>query len=147
MFRIMITKAESEKALEARLTTEVKSRKGIALKYTSQFHRGIPDRIVLLPYRTIAFVEMKSTGKQPTKLQVAAMDMLRKLGFHCYVIDSTEKLDAFLARMDRRIARIDAEVAEQAEKMSPEEINDAVPAARAQAAKRIAVEQAKEKQQ
>jgi Holliday junction resolvase len=94
---------ESEKTLEARLVREIEARGGMALKYTSQFHRGIPDRIVLLPYGLIYFVELKSTGKKPTKLQTHALRQLFDLGFPGYVIDNTEGLDKFLGIVDHNL--------------------------------------------
>lgn len=92
---------ESEKTLEARLVREIEARGGMALKYTSQFHRGIPDRICLMPGGVAFFVELKSTGQKPTKLQDHAMDKLEKLGFSTRVIDSTESLDRLLRVLDR----------------------------------------------
>ena len=91
-----MTPKESEKTLEARLVREIEARGGMALKYTSQFHRGIPDRIILTPTGKVHFVELKSTGKKPTKLQVHAMNKLIYLGFDVWTIDKTERLDAFL---------------------------------------------------
>ena len=91
---------ESEKTLEARLVREIEARGGMALKYTSQFHRGIPDRICLMPGGVTFFVELKSTGKKPTKLQDHAMKQLEKLGFSTRVIDSTESLDRLLWILD-----------------------------------------------
>ena len=104
MQHVTAHRQESEKALEARLTAEVKRRGGIALKLTSQFHRGMPDRLILLPYHTMAFVELKSTGKKPTALQELAADKLRKWKFPCYVVDSTESLETVLERIDKRLA-------------------------------------------
>ena len=92
---------ESEKTLEARLVREIEARGGMALKYTSQYHRGIPDRICLLPGGVMFFVELKSTGKKPTKLQEHAMDKLEKLGFLTRIVDSTESLDRLLCLLDR----------------------------------------------
>lgn len=91
---------ESEKTLEARLVREIEARGGMALKYTSQFHRGIPDRICLLPYGLVYFVELKSTGQKPTKLQEHAMKELQCRAFDCRVVDSTESLEKFLAKID-----------------------------------------------
>ena len=91
---------ESEKTLEARLVREIEARGGMALKYTSQFHRGIPDRICLLPPGILTFVELKSTGKKPTKLQQHAMTKLTAMGFDCKVIDSAESLNEYLAAVD-----------------------------------------------
>jgi hypothetical protein len=91
---------ESEKTLEARLVREIEARGGMALKYTSQYHRGIPDRICLLPGGVVFFVELKSTGKKPTKLQQHAMEQLEKLGFITRVVDSTENLEGLLWALD-----------------------------------------------
>ena len=96
---------ESEKTLEARLVREIEARGGMALKYTSQFHRGIPDRICLLPYGCTYFVELKSTGKKPTKLQEHAMKRLDEMGYPTCVVDRTEKLEELLQILDEGITR------------------------------------------
>jgi len=104
---------ESEKTLEARLVDEIKKRGGVALKLTSQFHRGMPDRLVLLPYHTMAFVEMKSTGEKPSPLQEAAIAQLRGMRFTVRVVDSTETLDELLETLDARLddqREVDAEL-------------------------------------
>ena len=92
---------ESEKTLEARLVREIEARGGMALKYTSQFHRGIPDRICLLPGSLTIFVELKSTCKKPTKLQRHAMKQLTELGYIVGLIDTTDKLEDLLHLIDR----------------------------------------------
>lgn len=97
---------ESEKKLEADLVEGIKRRGGMAVKLTSQFHRGLPDRLVLLPYRTICFVELKSTGETRTTLQEVAATQLEALGFRVFVIDSSELLWEFFCKMDKRIDRI-----------------------------------------
>lgn len=95
---------ESEKTLEARIRRETEVRGGIALKYTSQYHRGMPDRILLLPGGSILFVEVKTTGCKPTKLQLRAHEQLRALGFTVGVVDSTIGVDALCDAMDDLIA-------------------------------------------
>lgn len=90
---------ESEKTLEARLREEVKKAGGIALKFTSQYHRGIPDRIVLMPGGRIYFVEMKSTGRSATRLQKAAIRHLQEMGFNVRIIDTSEKLAQFITEI------------------------------------------------
>lgn len=97
---------ESEKTLEARLVREIEARGGMALKYTSQFHRGIPDRICLIPPGILTFVELKSTGQKPTKLQEHAMEKLTSLGFDCLVIDTTEKLEEYLGHVDQTLEKL-----------------------------------------
>lgn len=102
--KIMRRNSESEKDLEARLVKEVETRGGMAIKLTSQFHRGLPDRLVLCPYHTLAFVEMKSTGKKPTALQDATLQRLRSMRFTVKVIDTSEVLNTFLDELDKRLA-------------------------------------------
>ena len=94
---------ESEKTLEARLVREIEARGGMALKYTSQFHRGIPDRICLLPGSTTIFVELKSSGKKPTKLQEYAMKKLVEMGHAVIVIDNTNDLEWLLEFIDNTL--------------------------------------------
>lgn len=101
---------ESEKDLEARLVREVTKRGGMCIKNTAQFHAGMPDRTVLLPYHTIAFVELKSTGAEPRPLQTATLKQLYELGFNAWLIDSTPQLERFLVVMDNRLRRLKAKV-------------------------------------
>lgn len=108
----LLSKQESEKDLEARLAKETEKRGGMAIKLTSQFHRGLPDRLCLMPYHTIAFVELKSSGKKPTDLQVATMEKIRLLRFTVRVVDSTESLDDLLATLDKRLETQAAESAD-----------------------------------
>lgn len=115
---------ESEKKLEARLVSEIKRRGGIAVKNTSQFHRGLPDRIVLLPYHTLAFVELKSTGERSTALQAAVQGKLWQMGYTVYIVDSTGALDAFLAKMDRRLAKIRQEEEALMTELTEEEFSE-----------------------
>lgn len=94
---------ESEKVLEARLRTECTRRGWTALKLLSQLHRGLPDRVILVPFGMTFFAEIKTTGKKPTRLQKHCHELLRKLGFQVFVIDTTESLEMALALMDRAV--------------------------------------------
>ena len=92
--------AESEKTLEAKLRREVEKRGGMAIKLLSQLHRGLPDRTVLLPGGLQYFVELKTTGEKPTRLQVHCHQQLRSLGFEVYIVDSTVAIEHFLFIVD-----------------------------------------------
>ena len=89
-------KIMNEKLLEKKLRDEVKKLGGLALKFGTTYHTGMPDRIVLMPGGQTRFVELKSTGKKPTALQVKSLELLNELGFKAAVIDSQESLDNFL---------------------------------------------------
>ena len=86
----------NEKLLEKKLREEVKKLGGLALKFGTIYYTGMPDRIILMPGGKANFVELKSTGKKPTTLQVKSLEMLSDLDFKTVVIDSLESLDQFL---------------------------------------------------
>ena len=86
----------NEKLIERKLREGVKALGGLALKFSSPYHRGVPDRIVLMPGGRMYFVELKTTGEKPTLLQQKAIGELRELGFDARVIDNQESLNLFL---------------------------------------------------
>lgn len=87
---------DSEKLLEKNLREKVKALNGLALKFHCLSFTGFPDRIVLMPFGKLYFVELKSEGKKPTKIQLSVHRLLCDLGFLVFVIDTKEKLSNFL---------------------------------------------------
>lgn len=85
-----------EKVIERKLVAEVKKMGGIAAKFVSPGLDGMPDRLVLLPYGKMAFVELKAPGKKPRPLQLRRLKQLKKLGFTCYVIDDVKQIGGIL---------------------------------------------------
>ena len=85
-----------EKAIEQQLRTTVKGMGGIALKFVSPGMSGIPDRLVLLPGRCMAFVEVKAPGMQMRPLQVKRKRQLEALGFSVYCIDHPGQIGGVL---------------------------------------------------
>lgn len=83
---------ESEKVLERKLQAHVKKLNGWTLKLLSDFVRGLPDRLILLPGGRVLFAEVKTTGKKPTKIQNFVHARLRELGFKVLLIDSSTKI-------------------------------------------------------
>ena len=81
-----------EKTLERKLVEEVKATGGVAPKFVSPGFDGMPDRLVLLPFGRIGFVEVKRHGEKPRPLQESRHGMLRRLGFKVFVIDSIEQI-------------------------------------------------------
>lgn len=86
----------SEKYIEKRLKDLVKAKGGLCLKWVSPGFNGVPDRIVMMPNGQIYFVELKSTGQKPGKLQEWVHNQIRELGFKVFVIDSIEQLNQFV---------------------------------------------------
>ena len=85
-----------ESEIERHLAVSVKKLGGMAVKFVSPGLDGVPDRIVLLPERKIAFVELKAPGKKPRPLQEKRKRQLEELGFPVYVIDKAEQIGGVL---------------------------------------------------
>lgn len=83
----------SEKVFERELSKYVDDTGGMAVKLLSQFIKGLPDRMFLLPGGVVVFVEFKSTGKKPTKIQSYIHAKMQALGFLVYVVDSVESYE------------------------------------------------------
>lgn len=86
----------SEKAIEKYLTERVRQAGGLCLKYANMNEAGYPDRLVLLPGNWTAWVELKSKGRKPARLQELRMEALRHLGQRVTVIDSREGVDGLI---------------------------------------------------
>ena len=90
----------SEKAIEAYLVRKVKDLGGVCLKYSNPGVVGYPDRVVLLPGGVVVWVELKSTGKHPEKIQQLRIDQLRDMGHNVAVVDSKDQVDTLLSGMN-----------------------------------------------
>lgn len=87
---------ESEKAIERKLVEIVKANGGMCIKLLCDNLLGLPDRLVLMPHSKIAFVELKTTGQKPRRIQVFMHNKLRSLGFRVEVIDTVEGVKSFI---------------------------------------------------
>ena len=85
-----------EKAIEQQLRTTVKGMGGIALKFISPGMSGVPDRLVLLPGKHLAFVEVKAPGMQMRPLQAKRKRQLEALGYSVYCIDHPDQIGGVL---------------------------------------------------
>jgi hypothetical protein len=90
-----------EKVIEEKLTKAVKTHGGICWKFVSPGVSGVPDRLVLMPKGKIAFVETKAPGKKPRPLQLSRHQLLRRLGFRVYVLDSTHDIQKIIAEVKK----------------------------------------------
>jgi Uma2 family endonuclease len=79
-----------ERDVERLLVRAAEARGGLAWKFVSPGHTGVPDRLVLLPVpethrdivaRYVWFVEVKSPTGRLTELQRRTIEQLRGLGY------------------------------------------------------------------
>ena len=91
----------TEKKLEEKLVQAVKSRGGIAYKFTSPGRVGVPDRLVVLPGNKIGFVEVKKPGKgKLSKIQRKELKKLSALGCYCYVLDNPSDIERIICDIE-----------------------------------------------
>lgn len=89
---------ESEKTLERRLKSSVeKDLGGLCLKLLSTHFTGLPDRLCLIPGGLLFFAEIKTTRKNPKKIQILVHNTLRALGFRVETIDSSDQIKKIIA--------------------------------------------------
>ena len=86
----------SEKAIEAYLVRRAKEQGLLCLKYSSANTTGYPDRLLLLPDGRVVWIEIKTKGKHPNKLQLLRHDELRRHGHTVFVADSKEGIEKIL---------------------------------------------------
>lgn len=87
---------DSEKVVERKLVEAVKANSGMCIKLLCDQLTGLPDRMCLFPNHKIVFVELKTTGRKPKRIQLFMHDKLRALGFRVEVIDSIEGVEQFI---------------------------------------------------
>lgn len=90
---------ESEKIIERKLVELIKLHNGLCIKLLCDQFIGLPDRLCLLPNGRLVFVELKTTGKKPRRIQTVVHNKLRKLGFRVEVIDTTAKVIELIENM------------------------------------------------
>lgn len=82
-----------EITIERALVKRITELGGKCIKLTG--YKGIPDRLVLLPWGKTYFVELKTTNGKLSALQYQWFDVLKILGFPAIVIRDKESLDLF----------------------------------------------------
>lgn len=87
---------DSEKVIERKLAELVKINGGMCIKLLCDQLIGLPDRMCLFPGHKIVFVELKTTGRKPKRIQVYMHNKLRALGFRVEVIDTVESVINFV---------------------------------------------------
>lgn len=85
-----------ESKIEAKLVKEVKKAGGLALKLVSPGYVGVPDRLILIAFGKIGFVEVKAPKKKPRKIQLKRHKELRALGFNTYVLDDESQIGGII---------------------------------------------------
>lgn len=90
----------SEKAIEAYLNKRCNENGLLCLKYSNANVTGYPDRLVCCINGKVVWVELKSKGKKPTKLQEIRHQELRDLGHEVWVVSSKPEVDELIGYIE-----------------------------------------------
>lgn len=85
-----------ESEIEARLVRGVEALGGRAYKFVSPGNVGVPDRLVVLPGGTVAFVELKTDTGRLSPMQARQIRRLRELSADVTVVRGAEGVERFL---------------------------------------------------
>lgn len=86
----------SEKSIERYLTKQAIQNGLPCLKYANPNMVGYPDRLLVLPGGRVIWVELKSKGRKPTKIQLMRINELTGMGHQVKVIDNKADIDELL---------------------------------------------------
>lgn len=96
------TYENSEKWIEKSLVVGCKKLGLECFKLTSQYQKGMPDRMIVLAEGRIQFVETKSTGGKLSPMQRIMHEKLRLMGHFVEVIDNKDDLEFLLGVLKNR---------------------------------------------
>ena len=83
----------SEKAIERYLCKRMKEIGLLCIKYSNANETGYPDRLIVLPASQCMWIELKSKGRKPSKVQQIRIAELEKRSHVVWVIDNKPLVD------------------------------------------------------
>jgi len=99
----------SEKEIEKYLCKRMKEIGLLCLKYSNPNETGYPDRVIVLPASQCMWVELKSKGRKPSKVQELRIAELQKLKHVVWVIDNKPLVDELTEELKKWLADNEAE--------------------------------------
>lgn len=85
-----------EDLVERHLRRRVVAEGGLCFKMPAGVYAGIPDRLVLLPWGQIWFVELKAAKGRVRPTQKVWHDRAARIGVPVAILDSIEAVDAWM---------------------------------------------------
>ena len=90
-----------ESTIEKHLVAKVKAMGGMAYKFTSPAHRGVADRVVVLPGGVVWFVELKAPGGRLSELQKIFQSDMARMNQKYACLWSREHVDEWLKEVTK----------------------------------------------
>ncbi len=92
-----------ERDIERVLKLHVEQRGGECFKFVPTHHKGMPDRLVILPNGKYVWVELKAEGGRVSKIQAFRHERLRALGCDVRVVVGKRGVLEFCREVDHAI--------------------------------------------
>jgi hypothetical protein len=89
---------DSEKVIEEKLRIRINKIEGARCIKLMKCSESMPDRLVLRQGGESFYIEVKTTGKKPTPIQLRSHARLRSLGFTVYVLDTIAGIDPIIEK-------------------------------------------------
>lgn len=93
----------AESLVETRLIKEINKLGGMCLKFTSPGHRGVADRICIMPKGITDYVETKSDVGTLSELQKLFKRRLEARGHKVWVLDSIPAILLYIEDLKKRL--------------------------------------------
>lgn len=94
----------SEKAIERYLCKRMKEIGLLCIKYSNANETGYPDRLIVLPASLCMWIELKSKGRKPSKVQQIRIAELEKRSHVVWVIDNKPLVDELTEALTKWLA-------------------------------------------
>lgn len=88
-----------EREIERYLKRRVETTGCRCLKYSNPHEAGFPDRLILLPFGEVVWVELKTTKGRVSPIQQRRHAQLRDMGHEVHIIRTKEEVDNFVSRL------------------------------------------------
>ena len=92
-----------EATVEKYLTDCARARGGDTRKFTSPMHVGVADRLLLIPFGLLWFVEVKADSDESGP-QARERKRMLKLGFRAVVVYGKKDVDLLMIEVDEMLA-------------------------------------------
>lgn len=85
-----------ERDVEKYLKEQIENINGLCLKWRAVDHRGVPDRVCMLPWMGIFFVEIKRRNGRLSKAQIRVFDQFKDAGGAVFVAHGKQGVDKLI---------------------------------------------------
>ena len=94
----------SEKAIERYIYKRMKEIGLLCIKYSNANETGYPDRLIVLPASQCMWIELKSKGRKPSKVQQIRIAELENRSHVVWVIDNKPLVDELTEALTKWLA-------------------------------------------